>query len=57
LAQSNLWQTTSGAIDLDMNSVKEELLRKVRMAAKVRVVRTDRGLLSTLQGPMEQDRL
>src|SRR5256884_1346232 len=26
----------SGAIDLDMQSVKEELLRKVRMAAKVR---------------------
>src|SRR6202790_941694 len=30
---------TSG-IDLDMQSVKEELLRKVRIAAKVRVVRT-----------------
>src|SRR5204863_7237801 len=30
----------SSAIDLDMQSVKEELLRKVRMAAKVRVVRT-----------------
>src|SRR5215467_13735134 len=30
----------SGAIDLDMQSVKEELLRKIRMAAKVRVVRT-----------------
>ena len=30
----------SGAIDLDMNSVREELTRKLRMAAKVRVVRT-----------------
>ncbi|HEX8872186.1 MAG TPA: chemotaxis-specific protein-glutamate methyltransferase CheB [Candidatus Acidoferrum sp.] len=30
----------SSAIDLDMESVKDELLRKVRMAAKVRVVRT-----------------
>src|SRR5450432_2411280 len=30
---------TSG-IDLDMNSVREDLVRKVRMAAKVRVVRT-----------------
>jgi two-component system chemotaxis response regulator CheB len=30
----------SGGIDLDMSSVKEELLRKLRMAAKVRVVRT-----------------
>src|SRR5438105_15068261 len=40
----------SGAIDLDMNSVKEELLRKVRMAAKVRVVRTAARLASTVQG-------
>ncbi len=39
----------SGAIDLDMNSVKDELLRKVRMAAKVRVVRTASRLASTLQ--------
>ena len=30
----------SSGIDLDMQSVKEDLLRKVRMAAKVRVVRT-----------------
>jgi two-component system chemotaxis response regulator CheB len=30
----------SSGIDLDMQSVREELLRKVRMAAKVRVVRT-----------------
>ena len=40
----------SGAIDLDMNSVKDELLRKVRMASKVRVVRTASRLASTLQG-------
>ena len=40
----------SGAIDLDMNSVKEELLRKVRMAAKVRVVRTASRIASTVQG-------
>src|SRR2546422_11625770 len=39
----------SGAIDLDMNSVKDELLRKVRMAAKVRVVRTASRLASTIQ--------
>lgn len=39
----------SGAIDLDMQSVKEELLRKVRMAAKVRVVRTASRLASKLQ--------
>ncbi len=30
----------SGGVDLDMQTVREELLRKVRMAAKVRVVRT-----------------
>ncbi len=30
----------SGGIDLDMNSVKEELCRKLKVASKVRVVRT-----------------
>lgn len=30
----------SSGIDLDMNTVREELLRKLKMAAKVRVVRT-----------------
>jgi two-component system chemotaxis response regulator CheB len=40
----------SGGIDLDMQSVKDELLRKVRMAAKVRVVRTASRLASTIQG-------
>src|SRR3989475_7852035 len=39
----------SGAIDLDMQTVKEDLLRKVRMAAKVRVVRTASRLASTIQ--------
>lgn len=41
----------SSAVDLDMQSVKEELLRKVRMAAKVRVVRTASRLASQLQAP------
>src|ERR1700747_2307236 len=41
----------SSGIDLDMQSVKEDLLRKVRMAAKVRVVRTASVLASTVQGP------
>jgi two-component system chemotaxis response regulator CheB len=41
----------SGAIDLDMQSVREELLRKVKMAAKVRVVRTASRLAATLSGP------
>jgi two-component system, chemotaxis family, protein-glutamate methylesterase/glutaminase len=39
----------SSGIDLDMQSVKDELLRKVRMAAKVRVVRTASRLANTLQ--------
>lgn len=39
----------SGGIDLDMQTVKEELLRKTRMAAKVRVVRTASLLASTIQ--------
>src|ERR1700756_487273 len=39
----------SSGIDLDMQSVKEELLRKVRMAAKVRVVRPASRLATTLQ--------
>src|ERR1700720_2810567 len=40
----------SSGIDLDMHSGKDELLRKVRMAAKVRVVRTASRLASTVQG-------
>ena len=39
----------SSGIDLDMESIKEDLLRKVRMAAKVRVVRTASRLASTVQ--------
>src|SRR5579863_13855 len=39
----------SSGIDLDMQSVKEDLVRKVRMAAKVRVVRTASRLVTSLQ--------
>ena len=39
----------SSGIDLDMQSVKDDLLRKVRMAAKVRVVRTASRLVTTVQ--------
>jgi len=39
----------SSGVDLDMQSIKGDLLRKVRMAAKVRVVRTASRLASTLQ--------
>jgi two-component system chemotaxis response regulator CheB len=41
----------SGGVDLDMQSVKDDLLRKVRMAAKVRVVRTASRIASALQTP------
>ena len=40
----------SSGVDLDMEKVKEELLRKVRMAAKVRVVRTASRLVSSVKG-------
>jgi two-component system, chemotaxis family, protein-glutamate methylesterase/glutaminase len=39
----------SSGIDLDMQSVREDLLRKVRMAAKVRVVRTASRVASALR--------
>ena len=42
----------SSGIDLDMQSVKDDLLRKVRIAAKVRVVRTASRLAAQLQAPM-----
>src|ERR1700675_4169097 len=42
----------SAGIDLDMQSVKDDLLRKVRIAAKVRVVRTASRLAAALQAPM-----
>jgi len=41
----------SAGIDLDMQSVKEEMLRKVRVAAKVRVVRTASRLANAVQAP------
>ena len=40
----------SSGVDLDMQNVKEELVCKVRMAAKVRVVRTASRLALTVQG-------
>ena len=40
----------SAGIDLDMQTAKEELIRKVRMAAKVRVVRTASRMASAVQG-------
>ena len=43
----------SSGIDLDMQSVKEELLRKVRVAAKVRVVRTASRLANAVQATLK----
>src|SRR5258705_498459 len=39
----------NSAIDRDMQSIREDLLRKVKMAAKVRVVRTASRLAAALQ--------
>src|SRR5436305_3122755 len=39
----------NSAIELDMQSIREDLLRKVKMAAKVRVVRTASRLAAALQ--------
>src|SRR5499427_3632228 len=39
----------NSGIDLDMQSIREDLLRKVKMAAKVRVVRTASRLAAALQ--------
>ena len=40
----------NSAIDLDMQSIREDLLRKVKMAAKVRVVRTASRMVAAVQG-------
>src|SRR5208282_3486303 len=55
----------SGGVDLDMQSAKEELIRKVRMAARVRVVRTASRMVTAVQGagigatqpPVQRERL
>lgn len=41
----------SSGIDLDMHSVREDLLRKIRMAAKVRVVRSASRTPSAIANP------
>jgi two-component system, chemotaxis family, protein-glutamate methylesterase/glutaminase len=40
---------SGGGIELDMQSIKEDLVRKVRMAAKVRVVRTASRMVNAVQ--------
>jgi two-component system chemotaxis response regulator CheB len=47
----------SSGIDLDMRNVREELIRKLKMAAKVRVVRTaGRSKLPATHAPLPPDR-
>jgi two-component system chemotaxis response regulator CheB len=41
----------SSGIDLDMHSVREDLLRKVRLAAKVRVVRSASRIAAEIKNP------
>src|SRR5271169_172123 len=41
----------NSGIDLDMQTVKDDLLRKVRVAAKVRVVRTASRIANAVQAP------
>jgi two-component system, chemotaxis family, protein-glutamate methylesterase/glutaminase len=43
----------SSGIDLDMQSIREDLVRKVRMAAKVRVVRTASRQANVIQSPTQ----
>src|SRR5258707_12036623 len=45
----------NSAIDLDMQSIREDLLRKVKMASKVRVVRTASRLAAALQSTPQND--
>src|SRR6266849_4605284 len=40
----------NSGVDLDMHSIKDELLRKVKMAAKVRVVRTASRMVAAVRG-------
>jgi len=47
----------NSAIDLDMQSIREDLLRKVKMAAKVRVVRTASRFAAALQSTSQNGAL
>ena len=46
----------TGGVDLDMNLVREELTRKLRLAAKVRVVRTATRPKVSIPHPADQQR-
>lgn len=43
----------SSGIDLDMNNIRDEICRKLRLAARVRVVRTAKSFSAPVQAPVE----
>ncbi len=43
----------SSGIDLDMNSIRDEICRKLKLAARVRVVRTAKSFSAPVQAPIE----
>ncbi len=45
----------SSGIDLDMNSIRDEICRKLKMAARVRVVRTAKSFSAPVQAPSENN--
>lgn len=45
----------SSGIDLDMNNIRDEICRKLRLAARVRVVRTARHFNAPVQAPPENN--
>jgi two-component system chemotaxis response regulator CheB len=45
----------SSGIDLDMNSIRDEICRKLKLASRVRVVRTARNVNAPVQAPAENN--
>jgi two-component system, chemotaxis family, protein-glutamate methylesterase/glutaminase len=45
----------SSGIDLDMNSIRDEICRKLKLAARVRVVRTAKSFAAPVQAPPENN--
>src|SRR3954449_2118239 len=45
----------SSGVDLDMNSIRDEICRKLKLAARVRVVRTARNVNAPVQAPAENN--
>jgi two-component system chemotaxis response regulator CheB len=45
----------SSGIDLDMNSIRDEICRKLKLAARVRVVRTAKSFNAPVQAPPENN--